>query len=129
MDNKLKCLYTDVLLEWRHLDVLWGVMPLPTFHTFAFMMQLYAPLVNGLPVGLYAPRAPAPPPVPSPKNVIDACRALKCNAIAIVPAFIEVSSSFMDCSRSTHFRSGMGEVGRRCSISRFFTPPCTCTPL
>ncbi|EKM57056.1 uncharacterized protein PHACADRAFT_208208 [Phanerochaete carnosa HHB-10118-sp] len=87
--NILHWCNSDVLLDWRHKDVLWGVMPLPTFHTFAFMMQLYAPLVNGRPVGLYAPRAPAPPPVPSPKNVLDACRALRCNAIAIVPAFIE----------------------------------------
>ncbi|GJE93359.1 acetyl-CoA synthetase-like protein, partial [Phanerochaete sordida] len=87
--NVLHWCKSDVLLEWRHMDILWGVMPLPTFHTFAFMMQLYAPLVNGRPVGLYPPRAPAPPPVPSPKNVLDACRALRCNAIAIVPAFIE----------------------------------------
>lgn len=69
-------------------------MPLPTFHTMGIFGQLYAPLVSGYPVGLYAPKAPAAPPVPTPLNVIEATKKVGANGILIVPSFIEVKGSF-----------------------------------
>lgn len=66
-------------------------MALPTFHTMGILTQLYGPLVNGCAVSLYAPKAPAPPTVPSPQNMLAACKASGVSAISMVPAFIEVS--------------------------------------
>ena len=70
----------------------WGSMPLPTYHTIGIYMQLFAPLVGGYAVCLYYPNAPAPPPVPTPANVLDACRVTGTTGINIVPAFLEASA-------------------------------------
>lgn len=82
-------------LAARDNGVIWGSMPLPTFHTLAMFQQLYAPLVSGYPVGLYAPKAPAAPPVPTPLNVIEASKKVRANGIAIVPSFIEVGGELL----------------------------------
>jgi hypothetical protein len=50
------------------------------------------PLVSGVPVGLYAPKAPNPPVIPNPNNLIDGCKAVGCTGISAVSSFIEVSS-------------------------------------
>lgn len=72
--------------------VRWGSMPLPTYHTIGIYMQLFAPLAGGCAVCLYYPTAPAPPPAPTPANVLDACRATGATGINIVPAFLEASA-------------------------------------
>ncbi|TCD64926.1 putative PKS/NRPS-like protein biosynthetic cluster [Steccherinum ochraceum] len=53
-------------------------------------MQLYAPLVSGQYVGLYAPQWPAPPVVPNPQNIIDSSKATECDGVMVVPSIVEV---------------------------------------
>jgi hypothetical protein len=92
--------YTDnailiaVLSTARDHGVTYASMPLAPYHTTGIYMKLLAPLVGGFYVGLYGPRAPAPPVVPSPANVIAACKATGCNGIAIVPGFLEVRCKY-----------------------------------
>ena len=74
----------------RDHGVVWGAMALPTFHAMALYMQVLAPLATGYPIGLFAPRAPASPVVPNPRVTLEANRAIGCNAIVCVPAFVEV---------------------------------------
>ena len=71
--------------------LVYGSMPLPTFHTMGIYLQPYTPLVTGDPVGLYAPKAPAAPVVPTYANVIEASKKVGASGIAIVPSFIEVT--------------------------------------
>ena len=70
-------------------------MALPTFHAMGIYMQLYVPLATGYPIGLFAPRSPVSPVVPTPRTAIDASRAIGCNGIPTVPAFVEVILSFI----------------------------------
>ena len=63
-------------MEARNHNTIWGVMPLPTFHAFGIQLQLLSPLMSGFPIGIYTPKAPAPPIVPSPQNILDACKAV-----------------------------------------------------
>lgn len=57
-------------------------------------MVLYAPLVSGYPVGIYAPRSPALPPVPTPKNVLEAMKTTNSSGLPVSPAFLEVRQNF-----------------------------------
>ena len=68
----------------------WAAMALPTFHSMGILTQLMAPLISAEPVGVYGPRAPAPPVVPNPQNLLDAIRLCGCNGVMIVPSFVEV---------------------------------------
>lgn len=56
-------------------------------------MVLYAPLLSGYPVGLYTPHSPAIPPVPTPKNVLEAMKATNSSGLLVSPAFSEVLQS------------------------------------
>ncbi|EKM52305.1 uncharacterized protein PHACADRAFT_260612 [Phanerochaete carnosa HHB-10118-sp] len=96
------------VLEWcisspisdtRKHGVVWGSMPLPTFHTMGLYMQFYTPLATGFPVGLYYPMAPAPPVAPSPLNIIEACKGANVTGVAIVPALIEAWAQSEDTIR------------------------------
>ncbi|KAI0802060.1 hypothetical protein BC629DRAFT_1496418 [Irpex lacteus] len=80
---------SSIIWDGRKRGVQWGSMVYLTFHITGLYMQLLAPLVSGQPVGLYAPRSPAAPPVPTADSAIEVCRITKCNAIAAVPTFIE----------------------------------------
>ncbi|GJE99007.1 acetyl-CoA synthetase-like protein [Phanerochaete sordida] len=77
------------LVAAREHGVIWGSAPLPTFHTMGIYQQFLAPIVTGHPVGLYAPKAPAAPPVPTTQNVVDACKKVGATGVAVVPSFIE----------------------------------------
>lgn len=95
--NLLLCLgYSDALHEEgisyqaRRRGVHWAAMALPTFHTMGIFMQLYAPLVSGRYVGLYAPQWPAPPVVPNPQNILETSKATECNGMMVVPSIVEV---------------------------------------
>lgn len=48
--------------------------------------------MSGFPVGCYAPRSPASPIVPSPQNILDACKAVGATSLPIVPALLEAWS-------------------------------------
>lgn len=61
-----------------------------TFHAMGIVMHLYAPLATGVPAGLFAPRAPASPVIPTPQNTLQASRAIGCDGLRVVPAFVEV---------------------------------------
>lgn len=78
------------MTETRKRDLTWGGMALPTFHTIAIVVQLLVPLATGHAVGLYTPMAPAPPVVPTPANLMEACKITGISAITIVPSIIEV---------------------------------------
>ena len=65
-------------------------MALPTFHTAGIYAQILMPLASAIPAGLYAPRAPEPPVVPTAENMISACMAVGCTGIYAVSSFIEV---------------------------------------
>lgn len=78
------------MMESRERGTVWGSMPLPTFHTLGIYMQFYAPLSTSFPIGLYYPMEPAQPVVPSPMNILDACKRTNITALPTVPAFLEV---------------------------------------
>lgn len=78
------------MVETRKRGLIWGAMALPTFHTIGIYLQICAPLSSGNPIGLYAPVDPAPPPVATPTNLLEACQATAVNCVTILPAFIEV---------------------------------------
>ncbi|KAH8102928.1 hypothetical protein BXZ70DRAFT_927267 [Cristinia sonorae] len=90
------------ILQWASCDCLricgrehhvrWAAAALPSFHTLAIFMQLYAPLSSGEYVGLYAPQSPAPPIIPTPQNVLEVAQVTGCDGIFSIPAFIEVWS-------------------------------------
>lgn len=86
--------FIDTLLATREHSIRWASAALPSFHTLAVFMQLYAPLASGEFVGLYTPQAPAPPVVPTPQNVLDVARITQSTGILSIPAFIEVCDSF-----------------------------------
>ena len=79
-------------MEARNHNTIWGVMPLPTFHAFGIQLQLLSPLMSGFPIGIYTPKAPAPPIVPSPQNILDACKAVGVTSLPMVPALLEAWS-------------------------------------
>ncbi|EKM50758.1 uncharacterized protein PHACADRAFT_153008 [Phanerochaete carnosa HHB-10118-sp] len=79
----------SIITDSMNREVIWGGMALPTFHLMGICVQLYYPLVSGLSVCLFAPRAPASPVVPTPRNTIEAAMAAKCTGILTVPAFVE----------------------------------------
>ena len=104
-------------MDARDRGVIWGSQALPTFHTMGIYMQLYVPLVSGYPVGLYAPKAPASPVVPTPANILEACRSSGSTGIAIVPAMIEVRASpIIPASPLSLLDTGMGAVRRRSEL-------------
>lgn len=65
-------------------------MALPPFHAMGIYMQLYASLAGGHPIGLFAPRAPALPVVPTPQLTLQVSKIIGCTGIPTVPAFVEV---------------------------------------
>ncbi|KAJ3557049.1 hypothetical protein NM688_g1689 [Phlebia brevispora] len=79
-----------MFVDGRRYRASWGSMALPTFHSMGILTQLMAPLIAGEPVGLYEPKSPAPPVVPSPQNLLDALRITGCNAVMTVPSFVEI---------------------------------------
>ncbi|EKM50221.1 uncharacterized protein PHACADRAFT_153694 [Phanerochaete carnosa HHB-10118-sp] len=79
----------SIIVDAAVRGVVWGAMALPTFHAMGIYIQLYAPLVSALPVCLFAPRAPASPVVPTPRNTLDAAVAARCTGIPTVPAFVD----------------------------------------
>lgn len=83
------------LIKGREHSFVWASMAMPTFHTTGFYVQLYAPLITGYPSALFVVKYPAAPIVPTPVNHIAAAKATGCNAIAIVPSFIEVGNHQM----------------------------------
>ncbi|KII85651.1 hypothetical protein PLICRDRAFT_44986 [Plicaturopsis crispa FD-325 SS-3] len=70
-----------------------GAMPLPPFHAFGVFMQLYIPSFALKGIALYPPTSEqgshAHPIIPTSDNVLDHLRRNKCNAILVVPTFIE----------------------------------------
>lgn len=80
-----------ILRDSRSRSIVWGPMALPPFHVMGIYTALYGPLASGLPIGLFAPRAPASPLVPTPQITLRACLAIGCSGIPTVPAFIDVS--------------------------------------
>jgi hypothetical protein len=72
--------------------IIYAGMGLPTFHAAGIILHVYIPLSTGYPTALFPHKDPAPPIVPSPANILEAAKATKANAIAAVPAFIEVSA-------------------------------------
>ena len=87
----------------------WAAGALPTFHSMGVLVQLIAPLVSALPVGLYGPKYPAPPVVPNPQNVLDMTRRTGSDTIMTVPAFVEVGLGMLLCATFYSFefrRSG-----------------------
>ncbi len=67
-------------------------MALPTFHTMGIFLQLLTPLMSGQAVALYAPHAPAPPPVPNPDSILEISRLTGCSGLPAVPSFLEAST-------------------------------------
>ncbi|KAI0079020.1 acetyl-CoA synthetase-like protein, partial [Panus rudis PR-1116 ss-1] len=68
----------------------WAAMTLPTFHTMGFYLQVFTPMVSGVPVAIYTPQAPAPPVIPTPQNVFDVAKLTGCTGIPVVPSYLEV---------------------------------------
>ncbi|GJE90357.1 acetyl-CoA synthetase-like protein [Phanerochaete sordida] len=79
----------SIIVDSAAHGVTWGAMALPSFHAMGIYIQLYSPLVSGLPVGLFAPKAPASPVVPTPRNTLEAAIAAGCTGIPTVPTFVE----------------------------------------
>lgn len=71
-------------------QLLWACAAMPTFHSTGIVAHVLTPLVSGIPVGLFAPQAPAPPILPNARNILEAAIATGCNAMASMPIFIEV---------------------------------------
>ena len=83
-----------MLRDSRRKGIVWAPMALPPFHVMGIYTMLYGPLASGLPIGLFAPRAPASPLVPTPQTTLRACLAIGCTGIPTVPAFIDVSNHY-----------------------------------
>lgn len=88
-ENMLECCNSSIVKTAGDHKIVWGAMALPTFHMMAVYIQLYGPLVGGCPVGLFAPKWPASPVVPTPRNTLEACMTVGVNGIPTVPAFVE----------------------------------------
>ncbi|EKM50750.1 uncharacterized protein PHACADRAFT_153004 [Phanerochaete carnosa HHB-10118-sp] len=88
--------HAPIITDSMSRAVIWGGMALPTFHLMGICVQLYYPLVSGLPVCLFAPRAPASPVVPTPRNTIEAAMAAGCTGILTIPAFVEAWARLKD---------------------------------
>lgn len=82
--------YSAIIVEGRDHDIIWGIMACPTFHAMGIFMQLYSPLATGLPAGLFAPKSPASPIIPTPQNTLQTSIVIGCNGVCVVPAFVEV---------------------------------------
>ena len=80
-----------IFTKTRERAMTWGTMPLPTFHSIGIYCQVLLPITTGYPIGLYAPMAPAPPVVPSPSNILDACKQCGIHGLPVIPAVAEVS--------------------------------------
>ncbi|KAH9932151.1 hypothetical protein B0H21DRAFT_699704 [Amylocystis lapponica] len=78
-----------VLAEARARCIQWGAMALPPFHTMGVIFQLLSPLATGQFSAVFAPRAPAPPLVPTPQIILEAARLTRPNAMVGVPTFFE----------------------------------------
>ena len=88
--------------ETRDRNVTWAVMSCPAYHAMGIVMQLFCPLITGLPAGLFTPTANTSPTIPTPENTIRASRAIGCDAMRVVPAFIEVMSPFFAHADYSH---------------------------
>ncbi|GJE92564.1 acetyl-CoA synthetase-like protein [Phanerochaete sordida] len=77
-------------------QVRWAAMALPTFHAYGFAFQFMMPFVISMPVGLYEPKYPDLPVIPTPENLLEASCAMGCNTIPAVPSFVEAWSKSPD---------------------------------
>ncbi|KAF8436597.1 putative nonribosomal peptide synthetase [Boletus edulis BED1] len=70
-----------------------GAMALPPFHSFGIFMGLYVPMAYIVTVAVYPPRTyddpQAQPVIPTSNNVVEQLKHVDCNALMIVPAFLE----------------------------------------
>ncbi|EKM50739.1 uncharacterized protein PHACADRAFT_213634 [Phanerochaete carnosa HHB-10118-sp] len=85
-----------IIAESTNREVILGATALPTCHLMGICIQLYYPLVSGLPVCLFTPKAPASPVFPTPRNTIEAAEAAKCTKFLTVPAFAEACAKLKD---------------------------------
>lgn len=84
--------FVAVITETKKRGLIWGLMALPTFHAVSIFMQLYNPLATSQAIALNTPMAPGPPVMPTPDNILEACKATPINAVTAVPVFVEVQS-------------------------------------
>lgn len=87
-------------------------MALPIFHAFGFVFQFVLPFLTSCPVGLYEPKYPAPPVVPTVDNLLEAARLTKCTAMPTIPVFIEVRPSVRSIRLACSYRT-RADVGKR----------------
>lgn len=74
-------------------------MPLPPFHTLGIYTQMLTPIFGTVPIALYPPMALSIsqlPMVPSPDNILEHTRRTRSNAMAIIPALLQVWSQSQD---------------------------------
>ncbi|KAG6371289.1 hypothetical protein JVT61DRAFT_9758 [Boletus reticuloceps] len=70
-----------------------AAMALPPFHSFGIFIELYVPMAYIVTVAVYPPRTyddpQAQPVIPTSDNMVKQLKHVDCNALMIVPAFLE----------------------------------------
>ncbi|TCD65346.1 putative NRPS-like protein biosynthetic cluster [Steccherinum ochraceum] len=73
----------------RRLSFKMAAFSVPTFHAFGYCIQICVPLCASQAVGVYGPRFPEPPVIPTMQNMLEAAQITECTALSIVPSFLE----------------------------------------
>lgn len=77
-------------MEGRKRSIRWAAMAFPPFHAMGIMWQLFAPLVSGDAVAVFAPQAPNPPIIPNAENMLEVGRITGYDGLVTVPSMLEV---------------------------------------